>query len=274
MLTHLLLWQRFHAPLIALAMTLGVILAARFLRIGQLGTAAGGLGLVAGWYLLTGRLWPVQAAHSVDQLGAVAVITLFAALVCDWLGSGRSAWISRLVAAVVTAWLLIGAPRHPAALRVEWPIGLAAAGSVLVFARLLADDASDVPRLALAGLTLAAALHIIGVSPAWTQLALVPAVAALAMLTLPSPPGAAALPLATGTAALCCVVAINLGRLARLGFNQADAAALSPLLAVLLQPNAAGRCQGLGRAATLAGCILAGAIAVGCVWLARQALPR
>ncbi len=274
MLTYLAQWQRFHAPLIAFAVTLALVLLARFLRVGLLATAAGGLGLAAGWYYLTGRLWPVQAPHSINQLGALAVVTLLIALVCDWLGSGRGTWISVIVAAVATAWLLSGAPRDLATLREEWPIGLAAAISVFVLARMLADGTPDVPRLALAGLTLAAALHVAGTSPAWTQLTLVPGVAALALFALPSMNGSAALPIATGIAALGCLAAIDLGRMTRLGFGPVDAAALSPLLAIMLQPNAAARCQRLGRAAAPAGCVLAGAIAVGCVWLARQALVR
>jgi hypothetical protein len=278
MLTHLAqwhpAWQRFHAPLVTFGVTLALALVARFLRSGLLAVAAGGLGLAAGWYSLTGRLWPVPAAHSVEQLGALAMISLVIVLLSDRLGSARWPWLGTMLAAAAAAWLLAGAPRHLAGVRAEWPIGLVAAVSALLFARLLAGGTPDLPRLALAGLTLAAGLQVAGAAPFWTQLALVPAAAALGLFGSLPIPGIAVLPLAIGTAALGCLVAMNLGRLARLGLGPADAAALSPLLAILLQPKAAARCQRLGRAATLAGCVLAGAVAVACVWLTRQALAR
>ena len=179
-----------------------------------------------------------------------------------------------LLAALTAGWLLSGAPRHLAALRASWPIGLGVALAVLLFARTLADQALDPLRLALAGLTLAAALHVAGTPPIWTQLALVPGLAALAMFALPPMPGQAALPVAVDVAALGCLAVINLGRMPRLGFAPVDAAALSPLLAVWLQPRTAERLSRFGRAAPLFGCLLAGAIAIGCVWLARQVLNR
>ena len=55
--THLAQWQQFHGPLIAFAVALGLALAGRFLRVGLLAAAAGGAGVVAGWYAVTGRLW-------------------------------------------------------------------------------------------------------------------------------------------------------------------------------------------------------------------------
>ena len=80
-----------------------------------------------------------------------------------------------LLAALAAGWLLSGAPRHLAALRASWPIGLGVALAVLLFACDPGRQALDPLRLALAGLTLAAALHVAGAPPVWTQLALVPA---------------------------------------------------------------------------------------------------
>lgn len=274
MLTHLAQWQRFHGPLIAFAVALALALAGRFLRMGLLAMAAGGGGVVAGWYAITGRLWLASPAPSVDELSGLAAITLLIGLFCAWLGPGRLPWLGMLLAALGVAWSLSGAPRHLAAVGRNWPVGLGVAASVLLFTRILASNAVDPLRLALAGLTLAAALHSAGTPPIWVQLALVPGVAALALLALPAMSGPVALPVAADVAALGCVAVLAIGRLPRLGFASVDAAALSPLLAVWLQPRTAERLSRLGRAAPLAGCLVAGAIAVGCVWLVRQALDR
>jgi hypothetical protein len=272
--THLAQWQQFHGPLIAFAVVLGLALVSRFLRVELLAAAAGGAGVVAGWYAVTGRLWALSTTVSVDALTGLAAIVVLIGLLCAWLGPGRLAWIGMVLAALAAGWLLSGAPRHSAALRTGWPIGLGVALAVLLFTCALAGQALDRLRLALAGLTLAAALHIAGTPPIWTQLALVPGLAALAMFVLPPMPGQAALPVAADIAAFGCLAVINLGRIPRLGFAAVDAAALSPLLAIWLQPRAAERLSRFGRAAPLFGCLVAGAIAIGCVWLARKAVNR
>jgi hypothetical protein len=271
---HLAQWEQFHGPLVAFAVALGLVLAGRFLRIGLLAAAAGGAGVVAGWYAVIGRVWVLSPQPSVDDLTALSAAALLIGLLCTWLAPGRQAWFGTLLAALAAGWLLSGAPRHLAALRMSWPIGLGVAAAVLLFARVLTAKALEPLRLALAGLTLTAALHVAGASSMWTQLALVPGLAALAMFALPAMPGLAALPLIVDVAALGCLAAITLGRMPRLAFAAADAAALSPLLAVWLQPRATERLSRVGRAAPLAGSLLAGAVSVGCVWLARQLLGR
>jgi hypothetical protein len=271
---HLAQWQQFHGPLIAFAVALGLALAGRFLRVALLATAAGGGGVAAGWYAVTGRLWAFSTVVSVGELTGLAAIAFLIGLLCAWLGPGRQVWIGMLLAALAAGWMLSGAPRHTAALRASWPIGLGVALAVLLFTRTLAGREPDPLRLALAGLTLAAALHVAGSPPIWTQLALVPGLAALAMFALPPMPWLAALPVAVDVAALGCLAVIGLGRMPRLGFAPVDAAALSPLLAVWLQPRTVEWLRRFGRAAPFFGCLLAGAIAVGCVWLARQALNR
>jgi hypothetical protein len=272
--THLAQWQQFHGPLIAFAVALGLALAGRFLRVELLAAAAGGVGVVAGWYAVTGRLWVLSTTASVDALTGLGAIVILIGILCAWLGPGRLAWIGMLLAALATGWLLSGGPRHSGALRANWPIGLGVVLAVLLFTWALTGQALDRLRLAMAGLTLAAALHVAGTPPIWTQLALVPGLAALAMFALPPMPGQAALPVAVDIATLGCLAVVNLGRMPRLGFAPVDAAALSPLLAIWLQPRTAERLSRFGRAAPLFGCLLAGAIAIGCVWLARQVLNR
>jgi hypothetical protein len=274
MLTHLAQWQRFHGPLIAFAVALALALGSRFLRIGLLGTVAGGAGVVAGWFALTDRLWLTMGPPSAGGLAGFAAITLVIGLLAAWAGPGRAEWLGPVVTALVAAWLFLGAPRHVPASWTNWPVGLGAAVAVLLFARAFAPGSPDRLRLSLAGLTLAAALHVAGAPPLWIQLALVPGVAALAMLALPQLPAAAALPVAADVAAMGCLTVVILGRLPGLGVSPVDAAALSPLLAGWLQPRTVQRLSALGRTAPLAGTVLAGAIAVGCVWGVRLVLSR
>jgi hypothetical protein len=267
-------WHQFHGPLIAFAVTLGLALAGRFLGVELLAMAAGGAGVIAGWYALTGHLWTIPPPSSVDLLAEFAALALLISLLLLWFGQDRHSLAGQLVAALAAGWLLSGAPRHPGTLQANWPIFLGSAIAVLLFARLLADRAVDPMRLALAALTLAAALHVAGTPPIWAQLALVPGLAALAMFVLPALSGLAALPVAVDVAGLACLAVLALGRLRRLGFSAADAAALAPLLSIWLLPHAVGRIRRLGRAAPLAGSLLAGAISVGCVWLAWRVLRR
>jgi hypothetical protein len=270
MLSQLDRWQAYHGPLAALAVALILALAGRMLRVGLLAAVSGGAGVVAGWYLITGRLWAMTPPVSVGALTGLAAVLLLIGLLCTWLGSGRLAKLGPPLAALAAAWFLSGMPRHEAALRASWEVGLAVAVAAWVFAHVLTQRAVEAIPIAMAGLTLAAALHVAGAPAVWTQLALVPALAGLAMLALPPMPGLVALPVAVDIAALACLAVLDLGRLPRLGFASADAAALSPLLAVFLAPRLTQRLAGAGRLAPVAACAAAGGISVGCVWAVRQ----
>ena len=272
MLSHLSLLQLYRGPLIALAVALGLVATGRFLRVGWLSASAPGVGVLAGWYTITGRIWMGAAAVSIAQLTGIAAIAAIIGLFCVWRGPGRVASVCSLLAALFVGWLLAGEPRRELALRSDLLIGLSVTVVVLLFVRTVANREMEPLRLALAGLTLAAAFHIVGAPVIWTQLALVTGVAALSLFALPPMPGLVALPVAVDTAALGCLAVVLDGRLPRLGFGPMDAAALSPLLAVWLPSRMADRLRFAGRAAPLAGCLLAGAFAIGCVWLTRYVL--
>jgi hypothetical protein len=273
MLNQLLPLQAYRGPLVALAVALGLALCGRFLRSSWLTIAAGGAGVVAGWFVLVGRFWSAPPVASSQVLPELATVTLCIGLICAWVGPGRVAAAGVPLAALATAWLLSDGPRHLAALRAIWPVALGVMAGVLVLARAL-TKAVDPLRPAMAGLTLAASLHVIGASSLWVHLALVPALAAMGMLAIAQNSEAAVLPVAVDIGALACLVAIDLGRLPGLGFSGPDAAALAPLLAVWLLPRVTDRLRVAGRAAPLAGCLVSGAAAVGCVWAVRLLLHR
>ncbi len=178
--------------------------------------AAGGAGVIAGWYAISGRLWVTPPHLSVDDLTPLAAAMLLIGLLCARLGPGRGASVGMLLAAAFAGWWLSGAPMHLAGLRADWPIALGVAVAVLLFARALAASMLEPLRLALAGLTMAASLHVVAAPPVWALLALVPALAALAMLALPAMPGPVALPVAADIAAVGSLAVIAIGRFTRL----------------------------------------------------------
>ena len=274
MLTVLAAWHQFHGPLIAFAVTAVLAGAGRFLRIELLASGAGGAGVAAGWYAVTDRFWVSSPVPLAPALAEFAALTLLIALLCSWLGPNRRSLVAMVLTALASGWFLSGAPRGEAAVLASWPIGVAGILGVLLFLRLLIVHGVVPLYLGLAGLTLAAGLYIAGAPTFWTQLALVPGFAGLALLILPSTDMQIALPVIVDMATLAALAVLVTGRLPRLAFAATDAAALSPLLAIWLAPRAAERVRTAGRAAPLAGSLIAGVIAVGCVWLARRLLRR
>jgi hypothetical protein len=246
----------------------------RTLRIPLLVAVAGGAGVVAGWYAITGVLWVMPPPVTVGILTEIAGAALIIGLGAARFGAGAGATAGLVVAGVLAGWWLSGAPRHLATVRADWPIALGVTVATIVLAGTVTTATSQPLRLVLAGLTMAASLHVAGAAPEWTQLALVPGVAALALLVWPPMPGGGALPLALDIAAIGCMVVLALGRLPRLAFGAVDLAVLSPLLAVWLTPYAIARAQSAGRAAPLVASVLTGAIAVGVVWGGRRLLGR
>ena len=268
------LWHQYHGPLIALAVALGLALASRLTRSGWLAAGAGGAGVVAGWFALGGRVWVTYARPSVDHLALPAAVALLIGLRAERLGRNRGPLTALLLTAAIIGWWLCGAPRSQAELLPVWPIGLGAALAVVLFGRALAGDASEPARLALAGLAMAVSFHVVELPPIWMQLALVPALAALAMLALPMPPGLAALPIAADIGTVAALAVIDFGRLSRLRVGAVEVAAAAPLLVVWLTPQLAGRLGLAGRIATVGAGVLAAAAAAGVSWIALRTLGR
>jgi hypothetical protein len=260
--------------LIGFAVALGLAFAARFMRSGWLAAAAGGAGVAAGWYAISGRFWVSSPRASVDHLTVVAVVALAIVVPCVWLGRNRGALAGLILAAAFTGWWLCGAPRNQADLLQAWPVGLGVGIAVLLYARGLASDRPDPLRLGLTGLTMAASFHLVMLPPTWVQLALVPALAALALVALPAAPGLAALPIATDIAAVGSLAVIEYGRLPHLRAGPVDIAAAAPLLALWVAPRLTGRFRFAGRAATTSASVLAAMIAIGTVWIAMRVLER
>ncbi len=265
-------WHDFRGPLIGLAVALGLAFAGRFMRSGLLAAAAGGAGVVAGWYAISGRLWATSPRLSVDHLTLVAAVVLVIGLLSAWLGRNRGALLGLLLAAAFTGWWLCGAPRRQPDLLQAWPIGLGVAVAVLLYARGLATDALDPLRLALTGLTMAASFHVVALPPIWMLLALVPALASLALFALPAMPGLVALPIAADIAAVGSLAVIAFGRLPHLRVGPVDIAAVAPLLALWLAPYLASRLRFAGRAAAASASVLAALVATGIAWIALRTL--
>jgi hypothetical protein len=268
-------WHDFRGPLIGLATALGLALASRFSRSGLLAAAAGGTGVVAGWYAVGGRLWITLSRPSAGDLAAVAAVALATGLLATQLGGrNRGVVLGSLLAAAVAGWWLCGAPRSQLDLLRSWPIGLGVGVAVLLYVRILATDALDPLRLALTGLTMAASFHVAMLPAVWVQLALVPAVASLALLALPAAPGLVAFPIAVDIAAAGSLAVISFGRLPHLRVGPVDVAVVAPLFALWLTPHLASRIGFVGRAAATSAGMLAALIATGGVWLAVRVVAR
>jgi hypothetical protein len=267
-------WHQYHGPLIALAVALGLALAGRLMRSGWLGAAAGGAGVVAGWFALGGRVWVTYTRPSVDHLALPAAAALLIGLCGERLGRTRGPLIALLVTAAIVGWWLCGAPRSQAELLQVWPIGLGAALAIVLFGRGLAGDATEPVLLALAGLAMAVSFHIAELPPIWVQLALVPALAAAALLALSAPADLAALPIAADIATVAALAVIDFGRLPRLRVGAVEVAAAAPLLAVWLTPRLAARLGLAGGIATACAGVLAAAIAGGVTWIELRTVGR
>jgi hypothetical protein len=279
MLTHtvfrrgefLSLAQEFHGPLVALGISLLLVVAGRIFKTGLLDAAAAGAGVIAGWFVMNHEPLTITPRLLSDRLTLLAAGTLAAALVAIRLAANRGVWPPLLVIAAGCGWWLAGAPHTRPELLAVWPVAVSVAVAVVAVGWLCAGAETDPLRPALAAFTLAAALHIAGVS---FTLALVPALASLPLLAAPRMSSLVLLPLAADTAAAGSVMELSIGRLARGEVRTVDIAVLSPILALWLAPKLTGRVRAAGRLAPLVAALAAGAIAVGVVWAAMRLRGR
>src|ERR1700692_4773999 len=84
-------WHPFRGPLIGFATALALALLGRILRVQLLAVAAGGVGVIAGWYAITGSLWVTPPPVTVDVLTGIAAAALLIGLVAVRLGPASGA---------------------------------------------------------------------------------------------------------------------------------------------------------------------------------------
>lgn len=258
-----LAWAAHHAPMIAGAVALLLVLAARGTGRSRLAVVAGPLAVAVGWaaVLLPAGWRIVLQPRSVAEhlmLPAIAAVTVAALL-----PYARGRWVAVLTVllGVGAGWWLAGSPAGRAEF---WRIWVSTAVLAWALARLVGTDAA---KAAAAAFALWAGLLAVGAPATWQAIASVPAVAAAALLAgRPSPPVA---PFAMLVAAAAGAASLGAGRLVRGQLGAVDAACAAALAAPLLVPVLARR---MGRAGWLAP-VLAAGIAAAVVWAAARIMP-
>lgn len=267
----LALWREWHAPLVALVVSAALVVLARRARGGIAGSVAAGAGLAAGWYLLASAPLSLAPRGTPDRLFLLTLGTTVIALAADRFAASRGPWPPLVLAALAAGWWVAGAPQSEAGLLAALHVELAVALLVVAVARLgTSGTPADALRILAAAASLPAALAVAHAPWAWTLVAVVLPAAALPLLLLPRAGSVVFLPLVAGLAAAQAFVSLLLGRLVRSGFTQADAAALAPLLTLVLIGPVGTRIRIGGRLAPLIAASLSAALAVLAVWAVRR----
>lgn len=217
---------------------------ARLVRLPALGAAACGLGVAAGWAVLSNLpAWP----HAMpDRMPELALLALLFAYLAELPTFRVSLPAMIAVLALLSGWWLAGAPRSLAGLEHSWSAIAIVAAWTAATALLLAE--ADGWRVAAAAFALWAALHAIDAPTIWILLALVPAGAALGSLPAAGSP-LTRLAAAAGTGAVAggAVAAAGLLRHGRVG--PLEFACLAPLAVAWIGARILPRLRRLGGAA-------------------------
>ena len=260
------LLNEFRSPLLAFALALVLALGGRWMKSAMLCAAATGVGIAAGWYLMAGNPFTLNPRLPVDRLVPVALAALAILLLAARFAATKGIWPPLILTALLTGWWLAGGPRNQPDAIAAWPIVASAAATVLIAGWIAGRPGADPLRPAMAGAVLAASLYIAAAPWVWVLLALVPAAAALPMLFAPRMLNLVLLPPLTAIAATAVLAVLNLGRLPKGAFKLADAAALSPLLALILLTPIATRLRFAGQLGPFLAAMLSGGIAVAAIW--------
>jgi hypothetical protein len=256
------LLRPWHGALLGFAVALGVALGGARLGRPLLGAAAGGFGVLAGWWLSFGLLTatPRQLPERLPLLMLGLLVLLPLALAARrWPGLR---WPLALPGALWAGWWMGGAPRILPDLERAAPVLVGVGLATL----LLAGRGGPRWAMPVAAAALLAGLAVAAQPGPQPMLAAALAAAALAVSLVPAGRGAlaapaAALPLAGGMAALAAIPLLARGAAADW------AAAAAPLVALLIGPVLGARLH--RRFGAPIGAALAGAAAVLAAWALR-----
>src|SRR6266851_2148417 len=142
-------------PPCARGVALATVIAARLLRLPAFGAAACGLGVAAGWAVLSNLpAWPHAMADRMPELAVLALLFAYLAELPTFRGSPPA---MILVLALLSGWWLAGAPQSLAGFVHAWPSVAIVAAWTAATALLLAQ--ADGWQVAAAAFALWAALH-------------------------------------------------------------------------------------------------------------------
>lgn len=266
----LFLAQEFRGPLIAFGVALVLALAGRMMRWPVAASAAGGLGVAAGWFSMSLAPFSLEPRLLADRLFVLGLGFTVVSLLAGRIAGSRAVALALLVSALGCGWWLAGGPRSRADLLIVWPIALGLAAAVAATWLLISRGREEPLGAALAGCALAACLHVAGAPWVWVLLALAPGLASLGALAAPRLVGLGVLPLVADAAAAAGAAVLAAGRLTRGHVGPVDVAALAPLAALWLAPRATGTLRGFGRAAPVLGAAIGFAVALAIAWAARR----
>jgi hypothetical protein len=254
-----------HAALVAGLATLGAAWAGRALGRPLLGAAAGGIGVLAGWWFAFGLL--TASPRQLPERLPLLMLALVLAAPLLGAAARRKRWLALPLAALGAlgvGWWMAGAPMILPDLARAAPVLAGVAVATLVLA------SAGGPRWAgpVAAASLLAGLHLAPLAGPYRVLgAALLAAAAVAALVRPGKGSAAhpllaALPLAAALAALAAIPVVARGTAADL------AVAAAPVAALLVGAPMGARLAGRGWGAP-AGAALAGGMAAGVAFLLR-----